>query len=53
MEVTSPEGVFLMGSRGPFPVGDVVREFGLETLDEYLNRARMERERRLRKVKAS
>ena len=53
LEVASPEGVFLMGSRGPFPVEDVVREFGLETLDEYLDRARMERERRLRKVKAS
>ncbi len=47
-EVASPEGIFLMSSWGPRSVRDVVEEFGLETLDAYLDRARLKREIRLR-----
>ena len=50
-EVTSPEGVFLMSSQGPRSVWEVIEEFGLETLDAYLDRARRERKVRLDAVR--
>ncbi|MFH1744366.1 MAG: carbon-nitrogen hydrolase family protein [bacterium] len=48
MEVTSPEGRFLLTSNHPDrSVDDIIQEFELELLDDYFDRARKEREQRL------
>ena len=44
VEVASPEGVYFISSLHPEKsVQDMIKEFEVETLDEYLNRARRER----------
>jgi len=40
-----------MSSQGPRSVWEVIEEFGLETLDAYLDRARRERKVRLDAVR--
>lgn len=48
IEVASPEAVYFISSLHPEKsVQDMMREFGVETLDEYLNRARRERKKYL------
>ena len=49
IEVRQPEAIFLMASRKPgLTVEAIAREFGLETLRDYLARSAAMREARLR-----
>lgn len=52
IDVASPEAVYLIFSQHPRKsVYEMIKEFNVETLDEYLNRARRLREKYLRIVK--
>ena len=48
LEITSPEAVFMMTSHHPeVRVEDMIQEFELERVEDYYDRARAERRKRL------